>query len=98
MYWEVGRYIGAFLLENERAEYGKRIVATLSQQLVEKYGNSFEYTKITRMIKFSKVFPDANFIATLSQELSWSHFIEILPLKSEEARLYYANEVLSKVS
>jgi hypothetical protein len=34
MYWEIGRYISSFLLNGRRAEYGKRIVAALSQQLL----------------------------------------------------------------
>ncbi|MDR2855122.1 MAG: PDDEXK nuclease domain-containing protein [Methanomicrobiales archaeon] len=96
MYWEIGKYISSALIDGERAEYGKQVLATLSQQLVQKYGKSFEYTKITRMIKFAKLFPDIDFLATLSQELSWSHFIEILPLKSEEARKYYANDAASR--
>jgi predicted nuclease of restriction endonuclease-like (RecB) superfamily len=94
MYWEVGYFIKTNVLDNKRAEYGKRIVATLSQQLVSAYGNSFEYTKIRRMASFAKLFPDINIVAKLSLQLSWSHFIEILPLKSETARLYYANEVV----
>jgi len=32
MYWEVGQYVGSVLLGGVRAEYGKRIVATLAQQ------------------------------------------------------------------
>ena len=58
MYWEVGQYIGSVLLGGERAKYGKKIVVKLSQQLVEKYGKVFEYTKVTRMIKFAELFPD----------------------------------------
>ena len=88
MYWEVGKYISSVLTDGERAEYGKRILATLSQQLVPRYGKSFEYTKVTRMIKFAKLFPDIDILATLSQELSWSHFMEIFPVKSEEARIF----------
>jgi hypothetical protein len=37
MYWEVGRYINSIVLDNERAEYGKKILATLSQRLTKKY-------------------------------------------------------------
>jgi hypothetical protein len=88
MNWEVGRYVGSVLLGGERPEYGKKILATLSQELVGKYGKSFEYTKITRMMKFAELFPDVEIVATLSQDLSWSHFKEILPLKSVEARMY----------
>jgi predicted nuclease of restriction endonuclease-like (RecB) superfamily len=96
MNWEVGQYIGSVLLGGERPEYGKKILATLSQNLIDKYGNGFEYTKITRMIKFAELFPDAEIVATLSQGLSWSHFKEILPLKSSEARMYYANDVVAR--
>ena len=31
MFWEVGYHIDSILLDGERAEYGRRIVATLSQ-------------------------------------------------------------------
>jgi predicted nuclease of restriction endonuclease-like (RecB) superfamily len=96
MYWEVGRYVGSVLLDGERAVYGKRIVATLSQQLTERYGNSFERTKITRMIKFAKLFPEIEIVATLSQQLSWSHFQDILPLKTDEARMYYARDAAAR--
>jgi len=96
MYWEIGRYINTVLLGGERAEYGKRIVSVLSTQLTARYGKGFEYSKLTRMIKFAELFPDVEILATLSQELSWSHFIEILPLESEEARLYYANDAAAR--
>ncbi len=96
MYWEVGQYIDSILLGGERAAYGKKILATLSQNLMAKYGVSFEYTKLTRMIKFSKVFSDAEIVATLSQVLSWSHFLEIIPLKSDEARKFYADDVFAR--
>jgi hypothetical protein len=96
MFWEVGHYIGSVLLDGERAEYGRQIVATLSQQLTERYGNMFERTKITRMIKFSKLFPDMKIVAPLAQQLSWSHFQEILPVKSEEARMFYAKDAAAR--
>jgi predicted nuclease of restriction endonuclease-like (RecB) superfamily len=96
MYWEVGQYIDSVLLGGERSTYGRQILATLSQELMSKYGASFEYTKLTRMIKFSKVFSDAEIVATLSQVLSWSHFLEIIPLKSDEARMFYADDAFTR--
>ena len=53
MFWEVGKYIGSVLLGGERAGYGKQIVVTLAQQLQEKYGKSFDYSNVTRMINSS---------------------------------------------
>lgn len=37
MYWHIGERINREVLENERAEYGKQIVATVSTQLQEEY-------------------------------------------------------------
>jgi hypothetical protein len=96
MYWEIGKYVGSVLLDGERAEYGKKILATLSQELMGTYGKSFELSKLRRMLQFAEIFPNPEIVATLSRQLSWSHFKEILPLKSEEARMYYANDAMER--
>ena len=96
MYWEIGRYINTVLLGGERAEYGKRIVATLSRQLVGRYGTSFSFDNIRRMMRFAEVFEDVEIVAPLAPQLSWSHFIELLPLSSHEARMYYANDAATR--
>ena len=93
MFWEVGKYIGSVLLGGERAGYGKQIVVTLAQQLQLKYGTSFDYSNVTRMIKFAARFPEIEIVVPLAQHLSWSHFIALLPLKSDEAFMFYANDV-----
>jgi len=96
MYWEIGRYIGSVLLGGERAEYGRKILATLSQELVRNYGSGFELRSLRRMIQFAELFPDLKIVSTLSTQLSWSHFIEILPLETDKARLYYANDAITR--
>ena len=93
MFWEIGKYINTAVLGMERAEYGKRIVATLSRQLTEKYGNEYYLRNIRRMMQFAYQFPDFGKVSTVSTQLSWSHIIELLPLKSIEEKLYYAEEV-----
>ncbi|MCL2321305.1 MAG: DUF1016 N-terminal domain-containing protein [Oscillospiraceae bacterium] len=70
MFWEIGKYISSVLLGGERAGYGKQILVTLSQELQKKYGNSFEYSNVTRMIKLATRFPDSQIIVPLAQELS----------------------------
>jgi len=90
MYWHIGERINREVLDNQRAEYGKQIVATVSQQLQAEYGEKgFEKSSITRMMKFAKLFPDKQIVATASQQLSWSHFVEILPLKDGLQREFY---------
>lgn len=90
LYWHVGLRVRREVLKNERAEYGEQIVLTLSTQLVAEYGQSFGMRSLRRMVQFAEVFPDEKLVATLSQVLSWSHFIEILPLKQPLEREYYA--------
>ena len=42
------------------------------------------------MIALTEVFPDEAIFATLSQELGWSHFVELLPLDKPMQRDFYA--------
>ena len=59
MYWHIGERINRDVLGNERAEYGKQIIATASQQLQAEYGEKgFEKSSITRMMNFAKLFPN----------------------------------------
>ncbi len=90
MYWNIGKRIRQDILENERAEYGASIVSTLSRQLTEEYGKGYTEKGLRRMIQFHECFPDLKIVATLSRYLSWSHFIEIIPLKTDLERDFYA--------
>ena len=90
LFWQVGKRINEEILQNKRADYGKQIVLTLAAQLKEKYGRNFELGNLRRMMQFAEQFTDLSIVATLSRQLSWSHFRELIPLKSQEAKLYYA--------
>lgn len=90
LYWHVGTRIRRDVLHNERAEYGKQIVSTLSRQLAADYGKGFGRRNLFRMIRFAELFPDYEIVSTLSSQLSWSHFLEILLVKDELARQFYA--------
>ena len=59
---------------------------TLSRELTVEYGRGFSHTEITRMIRFAQLFPDEAIVVTLSQQLSWSHFHALLPIKDPLAR------------
>jgi len=57
LYWQIGNRIRQDILKEKRAEYGKEIVATLSQELTKEYGNGFSYSALTRMVRFVEFFP-----------------------------------------
>jgi hypothetical protein len=90
LYWRVGDRIRRDVLQNERARYGEQILATLSQELITEFGRGFDATNLSRMMKFVESFPEEEIVATLSQQLSWSHFRELLPLEQPLQREFYA--------
>lgn len=96
MFWEIGQYINTIILENQRAAYGKKILSTLSAKLTEKYGKNFSERNLYRMTLFAGRFANDEILPTLSAKLSWSHIIELLPLKSAEAQLYYAKDAAER--
>jgi len=90
LYWRVGQRIHQDILKEKRAEYGEEIVPTVSAPLVPEFGEGFSKRNLFRMIRFAEVFPNEQIVATLSQQLGWSHFVEIVPLKDELQRDFYA--------
>ncbi len=90
MYWNIGNRINRDVLNYERAEYGKQIVAQVARQLQEEYGTKgFDEKSIRRMMQFAKLLPDSQIVAQLATKLFWSHFMEVLPLKEPLQREFY---------
>ena len=90
LYWHLGRRLLKENLQDGRAAYGKRILATVSRELTEEFGGGFGYATVNRAIQFCQGFTDLEIVSTLSTQLSWSHFIELLPIKDPLARDFYA--------
>ena len=89
MYWSIGERINKEVLQNQRAEYGKAIVSTLSTQLQERFGKDFNLRNIRRMMQFAREFEDFEIVSTLSTQLPWSAFLEVLPVEDALAREFY---------
>ena len=90
MYWHIGERINREVLGNQRAEYGKQIVAQVATQLQEDYGKKgFEIRNIRRMMQFAALFPQEQIVSQAATQLTWSHFMEVLPLKNDIAREFY---------
>jgi len=90
LYWRVGKRIQTEVLQNARAAYGKEIVSTLSRQLVDEFGSGFSAKNLRHMMKFADSFSEAEIVSTLSRQLGWSHFKEIIYLKDDLKRDFYA--------
>jgi predicted nuclease of restriction endonuclease-like (RecB) superfamily len=90
LYWQIGQRIRTEILKEKRAGYGEEIISTLSNKLTAEFGNGFSQPNLSRMNRFAEVFPDREIVATLSRQLGWSHFVEIIPLKDDLQRDFYA--------
>lgn len=90
MYWHIGRRINTDVLGNQRAEYGKQVVLTLSAQLQERFQTSqFSLRNLRRMMQFAEEFPNLEIVTPLVTHLSWTHFLIVLPIKDAIAREFY---------
>jgi predicted nuclease of restriction endonuclease-like (RecB) superfamily len=89
LYWDIGERIRIEILSDERATYGKQVVNKLSDQLVTLYGPGFARTNLFNMIRFAEVFPDRSIVHSLSGQLSWTHFRNIIYIEDPLAREFY---------
>ena len=90
LYWRIGLRIHTQVLEGRRADYGEEVVPTLARDLVKEYGSSFSVKNLRRMVQFAVTFPDEPIVVSLIRQLSWTHFIALIPLKDPHQRDYYA--------
>ncbi len=90
LYWQVGDRIRREVLQEKRAEYGAEIVAALGRQLEDEFGRGFSEKSLRRMVQFAEVFPDREIVVSAIRQLTWTHFIALIPLKDPLQREFYA--------
>jgi predicted nuclease of restriction endonuclease-like (RecB) superfamily len=90
LYWRIGKRIREDVLGEKRAGYGDQIVSTLSRQLTAEFGRGFSRSSLSRMVSLAEQFPNEQIVATLMQQLSWSHFLQLLPIDDPLKREFYA--------
>ena len=89
LYWQVGQRINTEILKGERADYGKQVVANLSKQLTGVFGKGWSEKQLFHCCRFAEAYPDQQIVSTLSRQLYWSHFLELIYLKEPLARDFY---------
>lgn len=93
-YWQIGRDIVEFEQGgNIRAEYGKRLVATLARDLSLRHGKGFSRSNVMMMKAFYLAFPK---VQTLSGQLSWSHYVELLSISDGLERAFYEKQAVAE--
>lgn len=83
-YWQIGeRIIREELQHKERANYGEELIKSLANDL------GFGKVNLHYMVRFYKTYP---IIQTVSEQLSWSHYIELTYLSNKQERGFYENQ------
>jgi len=86
--WNIGKEIVKARNE-DKIKYGNSYIKNLSIELTQLYEKGYDYTNLRKMKQFYLIFPNCE---TLSRNfISWSHVIELLPIKNENKRNYYIN-------
>ena len=89
LYWHIGRRISTELLQGERAEYGKQVVAELARQLMTEFGKGWSERQLRYCLRVADAFPDAQILHTLCSQLSWSHLRLIIQIDAPLKRDFY---------
>ncbi|MDO5569148.1 MAG: PDDEXK nuclease domain-containing protein [bacterium] len=87
VYWYVGKITSELLYKN--SIYGKQIVERLSKKLTKEFGGGFSPVSIRRMRRFYEYYPKWS---TVSTELSWAHFQELIRIDRTDERQFYEEE------
>lgn len=92
LYWNIGKIIMGIQQGDERAKYGDSILEKLSEKLTNEFGKGFSKRNLERMRKFYICFPIAT---TVSSQLSWSHYLELIKIEEKSKRNFYFNECIN---
>ena len=92
--WQTGRYIVEFEQGgNTKARYGEQLITNLSKDLTRLKGRGFSRSNLIYMRKLYLTFPKSE---TLSHQLTWSHYFELLKCDDPLELQFYFNESIKE--
>ena len=73
-YWQIGERIVRNEIENkERADYGRFLIKNISSDL------SIDQKELYKIVRFFRLY---EIVVTLSRELSWNHYVELITIEN----------------
>ena len=92
-YWNIGRIISEYEQTiPERADYGKQTLKELAKALTAEFGKGFSRANLYNMRQFYMSYEK---IQTVSGQLSWSHYCELLSISDANKRSFYEKEAVN---
>ena len=92
LYWNIGKIIMEIQQGNERASYGEAVLKKLSDKLTNEFGKGFSIINLRRMRKFYGLF---KIRSSMMNELTWTHYLELIKIEEENKRKFYINECIN---
>lgn len=89
LYWQVGRRINSELLQGQRAEYGKQVIAELARMLTFDFGKGWSERQLRYCLRVADIFPAPEILHTVCSQLSWSHLRLIIQIDDPLKRDFY---------
>ena len=92
--WQTGRYIVEFEQGgNAKERYGEQLITNLAKDLPRLKGRGFSRSNLIYMRKLYLTFPKSE---TLSHQLTWSHYFELLKCDDELEMQFYMKECIKE--
>lgn len=87
--WRVGTRIRTDILKNQRAEYGKQIIAKLAFRLTEEFGRGWGVQTLQHCVRSAYTFSEEQISYAVRTQLSWTHLRSLMSVESDLARTFY---------
>lgn len=96
VYWNIGRRIVEEEQKgNARADYGSRLLSTLSEEISKEFGSNYSAKNLRYYRKFYLSFKDIEIWNARVPNLKWTHFRSLLRVDDEDARRWYMLEAIA---
>ena len=87
-YWNIGhRIVEEEQNGKKRAEYGRLLLQGLAHILTADFGENYSYRNLAYYRKFYLFFPKKEILNARVQNLTWTHYHELLRVEDEKARM-----------
>ena len=89
LHWHIGHRLREDILNSGRSVYGEKIIKLVAQDLTNAYGRGFSDKSLRHMVRFAEAYENVTIVSTLSRQLSWSHFLDLIYIDEPLKRDFY---------
>ena len=90
LYWNIGKII------NEHSTWGSKFLKNLSEEIKNEFPSfkGFSVSNLKNMVRFYREYSNVEIGQSVTVQITWTHNIEVLRVKSQEQRLWYINKTI----